>query len=67
MRLLFIAFCGAFGMFALAHGAQTGSWRWKVFGILLLCIGFAMSCMPRLPSMDWGWVIIIRDLTRRFR
>lgn len=68
LRLFFAAFTGSFGTFAVAHGAQTESWRWSVFGILLWCVGFAFFCMPRIRIRpDWAWVVIIRDLTRRFR
>jgi type IV secretory pathway TrbD component len=66
IRLAFIAFCGLFGTFAVAHGAQADSWRWVAFGLVLWCVGFAMSCMPRV-RVNWTWVIIIRDLTRRWR
>lgn len=68
VRLAFITFCGAFGMWCLAHGAQhLPSHGWIGTGLILLCLGLAL-CMPRVRiRMDWGWVFIIRDLTRRMR
>lgn len=62
IRLFVIAFCGAFGMFCLTH---TESHAWIGVGLVLLGIGL-MSCFPRV-RVTWVWVIIIRDLTRRFR
>lgn len=65
MRLLVIALCGSLGMFALAHGAQIDSDAWLGVALILLGVGVA-ACIPRI-RVSWTWVIIMRDLFRRWR
>jgi hypothetical protein len=62
MRLLFIGF----GIWALHRGALQSSHAWIAVALISLGFGVAIHIRKNF-RMDWGWVYIIRDLTRRFK
>lgn len=61
-RTIWIGVLSFVGGMCLAQGAAHDWWRLETLGIVLL--GLALGTIVH-ARIDWSWVIIIRDLTRR--